>query len=98
MANRRYIQFAICLFCLGSSLLADAQIDTIKYDRYRHAKNVVYGEIAGSGYLLSVNYERTLWMNEVLAFNARIGVGSALFINAIPTLGLNATYGKKKAS
>ncbi|HOY48332.1 MAG TPA: hypothetical protein PL185_03020 [Flavobacteriales bacterium] len=95
MSSRRFIHYVFSLFCFGFSLLADAQIDTIKYEHYRSAKNCIYGEIAGSGYLLSVHYERTLWMNESLSFNARIGVGSALFINAIPLVGLNATYGKK---
>jgi hypothetical protein len=95
MTTRLFLPFAISLFCIGFSFVADAQIDTIKYERYQSAKNCIYGEIAGSGYLLSVHYERTLWMNEALAINARIGAGTALFINAIPTVGLNATYGKK---
>jgi hypothetical protein len=95
MINRQSIQFILSLLFVCSSLSGFTQIDTVRYDRYRAAKNCVYGELAGSGYLLSVNYERTLWMNESFSFNARIGVGTALFINAIPTLGLNATYGKK---
>lgn len=95
MSNRRFIHYVFSLFCMGFSLLADAQIDTIKYDHYRSAKNCVFGEIAGSGYLFSVHYERTLWTNDELSFQARIGVGSAILINAIPTIGVNTTYGKR---
>ena len=85
--------YILLICCFGINALS-AQIDTIRYEA-ETPKNFVYGELAGSGYLLSLNYERQLLQMDNIRLNARIGAGSALFINALPTIGLNICYGKK---
>lgn len=60
-------------------------------------KNAIYGEIGGSGFLLSVNYERKLLDEEKLSLNARIGIGSAILVTAIPMGGLNMCIGSKSS-
>jgi hypothetical protein len=91
---------AICIFILSCclSFKALAQIDTIRYDLSlqsdKRTKNAIYGELAGSGFLLSMHYERSLWQNETVKVNVRIGVGSAILVNAVPLVGLNACIGK----
>ena len=92
----RTIGFFILTCCLASNTFA--QIDTIRYDQSQQSgkrtKNAIYGELVGSGFLLSMHYERSLWQNEAVKVNARIGVGSAILVNAAPLVGLNACIGK----
>lgn len=59
-------------------------------------KNSIYGELLGSGFLLSVNYERELHRAENLRVNFRIGIGSAIFVNAVPLTGLNFLIGQRR--
>ena len=56
-------------------------------------KNAIYGELGGSGFLISVSYERKLVDEEKLELNARIGFGSALLLSAVPLFGLNLCTG-----
>ncbi len=57
-------------------------------------KNNIYGELLGSGFLLSLNYERELYRDENVKFNFRIGTGTAIFVNAVPLAGVNLLFGK----
>ena len=57
-------------------------------------KNNIYGELFGSGFLLSLNYERELYRDENVKFNFRIGTGTAIFVNAVPLAGVNLLFGK----
>jgi len=57
-------------------------------------KNSIYGELFGSGFLLSLNYERELYRDENVKFNFRIGTGTAIFVNAVPLVGVNLLFGK----
>lgn len=60
-------------------------------------KNAIYGEIGGSGFLLSVSYERKLVDEDKLELNARIGFGSALLLSAVPLAGLNLCVGSSNS-
>ena len=60
-------------------------------------KNAIYGEIGGSGFLLSVNYERKILDEEKISLQARIGIGSAILVSAIPMGGLNMCIGSKSS-
>jgi hypothetical protein len=95
----RAIGFFIMTCCWSANTFA--QIDTIRYDRSlqseKQTKNAIYGELGGSGFLLSMHYERSLWQNETVKLNARIGVGSAIFVNAVPLIGVNACMGKNSS-
>lgn len=99
-------RFSISVFsltCLLSGLLhgqqnissGDRILDPEIYGSGR--KNAIYGEVGGSGFLLSVIYERKLVDQEKLSLNARIGIGSAIFVSAIPTGGLNMCLGSKSS-
>jgi hypothetical protein len=77
-----------------------AQNDTIRY-YYKSekavskvAQNKIYGELLGSGFGISANYERCVWQDNVVSLNARLGIGTAILINALPILGFNACLGK----
>ena len=60
-------------------------------------KNALYSELGGSGFLLSVSYERKLVDEEKLELNARIGFGSALLLSAVPLAGLNLCVGSSNS-
>ncbi len=51
----------------------------------------------GSGFGLSANYERNLWHDDVVSINARLGIGTAIFINSLPIMGFNTCLGKGKS-
>ena len=81
--------------------LLRAQNDTIRYYKKSEktvaksaAQNKIYGELLGSGFGISVNYERCVWQDDVVSINARIGIGTAILINALPILGFNACLGR----
>ena len=95
----RYILASLVLFC-GLTSTINAQHDTIRY-YYKSEKpvaknhqNKIYGELLGSGFGISANYERCVWQDDKVSLNARIGIGSAILINALPILGFNACIGK----
>lgn len=58
-------------------------------------KNSIYGELLGSGFLFSINYEREIHRKDNIQVNFRVGFGSAIFINAVPLTGLNVLIGKR---
>ena len=60
-------------------------------------QNSVYGELLGSGFLLSINYEREIHRVDNVQVNFRVGFGSAIFINAVPLTGLNFLFGKRES-
>jgi hypothetical protein len=41
-----------------------------------------------------LNYERELYRDENVKFNFRIGTGTAIFVNAVPLVGVNLLFGK----
>ena len=92
--KRAFHRIFFLLMCSSVAQSVSAQIDTIRYEK-ETPQNFAYAELGGSGYLLSLNYERQLIQMDDVRLNARIGVGSALFINAVPTLGINMCYGKR---
>lgn len=98
MKNRFVIAVLIVLGGFISSI--QAQNDTIRY-YYKSekavskvAKNKIYGELLGSGFGISANYERCVWQDDAVSINARIGIGTAILINALPIFGFNACLGK----
>lgn len=98
----RILIISFLLFFFNNLLCA--QNDTIRY-YYKSEKDVIksaalnkiYFELLGSGFGLSANYERKLWQDEIVTINARIGIGTAIFINALPILGFNACLGKEQS-
>ncbi len=95
----RYILTSLVFFC-GTISITQGQNDTIRY-YYKSEKpvaknhqNKIYGELLGSGFGISANYERCVWHDDVVSINARIGIGTAILINALPILGFNACLGK----
>lgn len=58
--------------------------------------NAVYAELGGTGFLLSINYERTLFHKGQIMINGRVGAGSALFLNAVPLAGINVCMGDQR--
>jgi hypothetical protein len=98
MKKRLVIASLIVFGGLISSI--QAQNDTIRY-YYKSekavskvAQNKIYGELLGSGFGISANYERCVWQDEKVSINARLGIGTAVLINALPILGFNACLGK----
>lgn len=63
----------------------------------KYLKNSYYFELLGSTYGLGVSYELRLANTPNVMLNARIGIGSLIFVNAAPTIGLNALFGKEKS-
>ena len=95
----RYILTSLVFIC-GIISITQAQNDTIRY-YYKSEKpvaknhqNKIYGELLGSGFGISANYERCVWQDDKVSINARIGIGTAILINALPILGFNACLGK----
>lgn len=89
-----------CLVAMATFIHSNAQIldpEIYPNKETRPRKNSIYGELLGSGFLLSVNYEREIHRTEKLQVNFRIGFGSAIFINAVPLTGINFLIGKKKS-
>lgn len=80
--------------CVASSQILDPEIYPQSETKLR--KNSIYGELLGSGFLLSLNYEREIHRAENLQVNFRVGFGSAIFINAVPLSGLNVLVGRKQ--
>ena len=60
------------------------------------SKNAVYFELLGSTYGIGVSYERKILSTPFLSLNARVGVGTLVLVNAVPTFGLNTLIGKEK--
>lgn len=56
------------------------------------AKNVIYGEVAGSGIFISANYERHFYLNDKLFLAPKIGVGWILVGSSLPHA-ITANYG-----
>jgi hypothetical protein len=59
-------------------------------------ENSIYGELLGSGFLLSINYEREIHRIDNVQVNFRVGFGSAIFITAVPLIGMNFLIGKRE--
>jgi hypothetical protein len=101
MNNLRILVYSASIFLSGflqgqhKLVPGDGILDPEIYGSGR--KNAIYGEVGGSGFLLSVNYERKLVEQEKLSLNARVGIGSAIFVSAIPTGGLNMCLGSKSS-
>jgi len=98
MKNRFVIASLIVFGWFISNI--QAQNDTIRY-YYKSekavskvAQNKIYGELLGSGFGISANYERCIWQDDAVSINARIGIGTAILINALPIFGFNACLGK----
>jgi hypothetical protein len=98
MKNRLVIASLIVFGASISSI--QAQNDTIRY-YYKSekavskvAQNKIYGELLGSGFGISANYERCVWQDEKVSINARLGIGTAVLINALPIMGFNACLGE----
>jgi hypothetical protein len=95
----RYILTSLVFIC-GIISNTQAQNDTIRYyyksekPVAKSAQNKIYGELLGSGFGISANYERCVWQDDKVSINARIGIGTAILINALPILGFNACLGK----
>jgi hypothetical protein len=77
--------------CLEAQVL-DPEIYSNNETQVR--KNSIYGELFGSGFFLSLNYERELYRDEKVKFNFRIGTGTAILVNAVPLAGVNLLFGK----
>ena len=77
--------------CLEAQIL-DPEIYPDNETKVR--KNSIYGELFGSGFFLSLNYERELYRDEKVKFNFRIGTGTAILVNAVPLAGVNLLFGK----
>ena len=60
------------------------------------SENTVYFELLGSTYGIGLSYERKIISTTSLSLNARVGVGTLILVNAVPTFGLNALIGKEK--
>jgi len=97
--KKRFILATVVFFC-GLTSSIQSQNDTIRY-YYKSekpvatsAQNKIYGELLGSGFGISANYERCVWQDGKVSLSARIGIGSAILINALPILGFNACLGK----
>ena len=93
----RILLLACTLVATATSQSLNAQIldpEIYPSGETRLRKNSIYGELLGSGFLLSLNYERELYRNENVKFNFRIGTGTAIFVNAVPLAGVNLLFGK----
>jgi len=94
----RLLITSFVLFFFNNALRS--QNDTIRFYKKSEsavtkvAQNKIYGELLGSGFGISANYERCVWQDDLVSINARIGIGTAIFINALPILGFNACLGK----
>ena len=98
---RKFILYTAAIL-LGLGLSENLQAQELDPDVYgnqlssiRPNNNVLYAELGGSGFLLSLNYERKLFVADQLTVAARVGIGSAIFINALPLAGLNASIGAR---
>jgi len=94
--------FVIAILMVFGGFISNiqAQNDTIRY-YYKSekavskvAQNKIYGELLGSGFGISANYERCIWQDDAVSINARIGIGTAILINALPIFGFNACLGR----
>ena len=83
--------FCVLIFV---SVGAAGQTDVSKPEKVR--KNAVYGELGGTGFLLSVNYERMLFRQGQIELNGRFGAGSALLLTAGPLTGINVCMGDQR--
>jgi len=65
-------QLLTCLVVMATVSMSTAQIldpDIYPNEETRHRKNSIYGELLGSGFLLSVNYEREIHRTDRLQVN-----------------------------
>ena len=82
------------LVFLLCSIYGTGQSDATWGEKVRN--NAVYGELGGTGFLLSINYERTLFHKGQIMINGRLGAGSALFLTAVPLAGINVCMGDQR--
>ena len=100
--KKRFVIASLIIFG-GFISSIQAQNDTIQYfyksekQVAKNHQNKIYGELLGSGFGISANYERCVWHDDVFSINARIGIGTAILINALPILGFNACLGKRQS-
>jgi hypothetical protein len=87
------IRFLTCVL-IFSSVSVFGQSDVTMAKKVRN--NAVYGELGGTGFLLSVNYERTLFRTGQVEVNGRFGAGSALLLTALPLAGINVCMGDQR--
>jgi hypothetical protein len=88
-----------CLVVIATYQFTHAQIldpEIYPQGETKLRKNSIYGELLGSGFLFSINYEREIHRKDNLQVNFRVGFGSAIFINAVPLTGLNVLVGRKQ--
>jgi hypothetical protein len=98
----RFLIVFVSLFVIHLGFINQVQAQVLDPEVYgsrdnalHQNNNVLYGELGGSGFLLSVNYERKVLQTDQLTVSARIGIGSAIFINAVPLGGLNLCIGNR---
>lgn len=84
----------LLIFVLSGMGANAQQLDPDIYGAPR--QNGIYMELVGATYGLGITYERRLITDSTIQLNARIGVGSLIFVNAVPTLGLNANLGRSR--
>lgn len=93
MIRTALLTFLLTLTC---GLTQAQQLDPEIYSDRSWRKNRIYGELIGSTFGLGINYERTLVTDSSIELNARIGVGSIIFVSAVPLIGVNMLVGKNK--
>lgn len=86
--------FLICFISMSSCLGQSAGKKTLKsrFDR----KNSLYGELVGSTFGLGLSYERKFYDDSTIQLNLRTGVGTIIFLNAFPLVGMNCLIGRKQ--
>ncbi len=87
------LAFLLVLVCDFSKA---QELDPEIYSDRSRKKNRIYGELIGSTFGLGLNYERTLVSDSSIELNVRIGVGSIIFVSAVPLVGVNMVLGKSK--
>lgn len=92
----RKLCFIVCL--IAARLLPAQELDPEIYqnDAPKIRRNTIYGELLGSGFLFSLSYEHEMFRDQNFRLNARLGVGTAIFVNAVPLIGINGLLGKRE--
>ena len=86
--------FLIC--CLHANTCFSQQLAEKAYKRRNERKNTLHGELVGSTFGLGISYERKVYDDSSLQLNLRAGVGTIIFLNAVPLVGVNCLLGKKQ--
>ena len=89
-----------CLVVMATFTHSNAQIldpEIYPSGETKLRQNSIYGELLGSGFLLSINYEREIHRIDNVQVNFRVGFGSAIFINGVALLGVIFLFGKRES-